>query len=895
MPETCTGVMRKALIAFGLAVVFAAPACVVAGEGTIQDLLGLKGKTGAGKSAAEWTASLVPGDRAGEFVLRISVKLPPEHHVYSMTKGEGEETKIEIVRASGLEPLGDAFVPDHDPKVVFDMDLGRNVEKYLDHVIWTKHFRLKPGTLTGKVAIAGIVNYQICNPDTCKLEKYAFDVKPAAAPAVTRETASASNSENPHASIVSTRFEHVHKETVEGTWTVEVAPRQARAGDEVTITVRADLNPGWHVYSLDLKISSDGGSVPTVIGFTELGGLVPQGDTFTGPIPLEKPSEESPGKIDRYHEGRIEWTRKLTIPKGTTEGDIPLAGKVAWTMCNVRMCLPASGFEFTGKVSVAEETVADALPFAVTAKMSSTEASQIIDDLGLHAPDEPAAVDAGPPGKNDAVGNAPAPGIRAQGLFAFLTLAVVAGFAALLTPCVFPMIPITVSFFQKQSEKQHHRPITMAVVYCLGIMGTFTGLGMLMSILFGAGALNELANNVWLNLFIGGVLIFFSLNLLGMFEIRVPSWLLTYTAGKESHGGFIGVLFMALTFTLTSFTCTFAFAGLLLAEAMKGDRLWPILGLLAFSAAFSLPFFFLALFPSMLQKLPKSGGWMNVVKVIMGLVEMGAAFKYFGTADLSWNGEAAIFDFHLMISAWAVISIACALYLLGMFRLPHDTPADHIGAFRFVSAMSFMGLASYLAVGLFSAEKPHGAVWKYVEAYANPNFEGGVDRMGPFLEHGPMKLKYALDFERAFEVAIAENKPVFLDITGFNCTNCRWMEKGPMSRPEIEEKLKQFVRVQLFTDKVPKEGVADPNEAQRLKEFNVKVQEEWYGDVSLPSYLVIPPDRSVLKNPRDFRSKILAELAGKNDEATFSQFLDRGLDGWKKVQAQKNAPIVGKR
>jgi thiol:disulfide interchange protein DsbD len=374
-----------------------------------------------------------------------------------------------------------------------------------------------------------------------------------------------------------------------------------------------------------------------------------------------------------------------------------------------------------------------------------------------------------------------------------------------------------------------------------------------------------------------------------MFEIRVPSWLLTYTAGKESRGGFIGVLFMALTFTLTSFTCTFAFAGLLLAEAMKGDRLWPILGLLAFSAAFSLPFFFLALFPSMLQKLPKSGGWMNVVKVVMGLVEIGAAFKYFGVADQSWNGDAAIFDFHLMISAWAVISIAAALYLMGLFRLSHDTPSDHIGVFRLVSAMSFMGLASYLAVGLFGAQKPQGMVWKYVEAYANPDFEGGADRMGPYLVNGPQKLKFALDFERAMNFAKSENKPVFLDFTGINCPNCRFMEKGPMSQPDIEEKLQKFVRIQLFTDGIPK--MTDRKEAHRLKEYNLKLQSEWYGDVSMPSYVVIPPDLSVLED----RSKILSMHSGKTDETTFAQFLDRGLAGWRKVQAQKNAPIVGAR
>ena len=889
MPRICTGVMRKALLVFGLTVAMAAPACAVAGEGKFPDLLGLKGQSAGSESAAEWSASLTPAGRAGEFVLQISVKLPPEHHIYSMTKGEGEETKIEIKHAEGLEPIGNAFVPDHNPKLVFDTDLSRDVEKYLDHVAWTKHFRLKSGAAAGTVAIAGLVQYQICNPDTCKQEKFPIAVKLAAAPPLVEEVAS--ESDNLDRGGMQKQFKQLHKGNLAGTWTVDIAPRQVRAGDEVTITVRAELNPGWHVYPLDLKISPDGGSLPTVIGLTELGGLLPQNNEFIGPAPLEKPSEDSPGQIDRYHEGRIEWTRKFKIPEGTIEGDIPLAGKIAWTMCNSRFCLPPTGFEFAGKVPVADELIAGTLPLTITANLSQTQASEVIDDLGQHVPDAKGEVAAGNRNPGSTTEIAPVAKIASgdQGLFAFLFVAVLAGFAALLTPCVFPMIPITVSFFQKQSEKQHHRPVTMASVYCLGIIGTFTGLGMLMSIFFGADSLSRLANNFWLNLFIGGVLIFFALNLLGMFEIRVPSWLLTYTAGKESRGGFIGVLFMALTFTLTSFTCTFAFAGLLLAAATKGDRLWPILGLLAFSAAFSVPFFFLALFPSLLQKLPKSGGWMNVVKVIMGLIEIGASFMYFGTADQTWNGDAAIFDFHLMISAWAVISVACALYLLGLFRLPHDTPADHIGVFRFVSAMSFMGLAAYLAVGLFGAQKPQGVVWKYIAAFANPDFQGGADRMGPFLEHGPLKLKYALDFERAFDFAIEENKPVFLDFTGVSCKNCRFMEQGPMSQPEIEERLKQFVRIQLFTDSIPK--MADREEAARLKEFNIKFQGEWYGDISLPSYVVIPPDRSVLKD----RSKILSNHSGKTDESTFAQFLDRGLAGWRKVQAQKNAPVVSKR
>jgi thiol:disulfide interchange protein DsbD len=891
MPVFRKTLIRKSLPALGLVALIAIACGLPADELGFRDILAPRGSSVLGEKAEEWSASVVPTADPGVVTFRISVKLPPGSYLYSTTQREGAPTKIQVASVVGVQPNSDAFVPDHPPKSVDDRDLEMTVEKFFDNVTWSRSYKVASGTDLDNIVIAGTVDYQICDARNCRIARHKFEARAAAVPKEVPPSAT-------------TQFEHVAKvggqQTVGGKWSVTVTPRQVVAGAEVTLTVRADLGKSWHVYPIDLPPSDEGGSLPTVIGLTELSGLIPQGTGFRGPAPLEVADKE--GHLERYHEGRVEWSRKFKVPENATPGDLDLAGKVAWQMCNsTGFCLLATGFEFGGELTIAAEEIAEEVSLEITSKLDVPQASEAIDDLRLKGPLEN-VVDVAAPGRGPreasegntigqsggavmVAGPAPKQGVRAQGLPFFLFAAVLAGFAALLTPCVFPMIPITVSFFQKQSEKEHHRPFTMALVYCLGIMGTFTGLGMLMSIVFGAGALNQLANNVWLNLFIGSVLVFFAFNLLGMFEIRVPSWLLTYTAGKESHGGYIGVLFMALTFTLTSFTCTFAFAGLLLAEAMKGDRLWPVLGLLAFSAAFSLPFFFLAIFPSMLQKLPKSGGWMNVIKVVMGMIELGAAFKYFGTADQSLFGQAAIFDFHLMVSAWVVISIGTALYLLGMFRLSHDIPSDHIGVVRFMSAMSFLGLAAYLGVGLYSPEKPQGAVWKYVEAYANPNFEGGSDRIGPYLEHG--KLKYALDLERALDVAIAEDKPVFLDFTGVNCVNCRIMEKGPMAQPAIKERLGKFVRVQLFTDSVP--GIEDRREAERLRAFNTKLQEDWYGDVTLPSYVVIPPDRSVLKD----RMKILAALAGKNDEATFAEFLDHGLDGWKKIQARENRRVFG--
>jgi len=902
---------RYLLIGLGLSIILEASSFVLAQGKRFEDVLGAGTKQGAAGAQAEFTTELARDGNDG-VALRISAKLPPEHYVYSTTPGQGAETKITISRAEGLEAIDDAFTADHRPKVVDDTLLERTVEKYFDHVTWSRRYRLKPGYSPEDVSVAGVVKYQICDANSCRPnQKHEFDVKLSAASdsssALSKRSAveqAGSKTDSPSDGDASTRFEQwVGKkgsQTVGSVWSVSVAPRRAVPGGEVTVTVRARLEPGWHVYPLDLPHSEDGGSLPTVIALELPAELIALGSSFTGPAAIEHRLKD--GELQRYHEGQIEWVRKFKVADHAAKGELPLSGKAAWQICfKDQFCLPAAGFEFGGTVPIGREEVSESASLLVTKKLRSPEASAAIDEFRLAGNDaatstrqndqppraaaDPSRISALPPGEsNRAIPQAG--GInKSQGLPIFLLAAAIAGFAALLTPCVFPMIPITVSFFQKQSEKQHHRPLTMALVYCLGIMGTFTGLGMLMSIVFGASSLNRLSNNIAVNLFIAGILVFFSLNLLGMFEIRMPSWLLTYTAGKESRGGYVGVIFMALTFTLTSFTCTFAFAGLLLVEAMRGDRLWPVLGLLAFSAAFSLPFFFLAMFPSMLQKLPKSGGWMNVVKVIMGLVELGAAFKYFGTADQSWNGQAAIFDFHLMISAWAVISIAAALYLLGLFRLPHDAPSDHIGVVRFLSATSFLGLASYLAVGLFGAEKPQGAVWKYVEAFANADFEGGTDPSGPFLKHGD--LKYALDFERALQFAIAENKPIFLDFTGVNCANCRFMEKGPMSSPDIERRLGQFVRIQLFTDAaVP--IVPDREEAERLREFNERLQIDWLGDVTLPSYVVIPPDPAVLTDS----SKILAKLGGRSGEAEFAKFLD---DGWKNFQTLRNGHVVGRR
>jgi thiol:disulfide interchange protein DsbD len=325
---------------------------------------------------------------------------------------------------------------------------------------------------------------------------------------------------------------------------------------------------------------------------------------------------------------------------------------------------------------------------------------------------------------------------------------------------------------------------------------------------------------------------------------------------------------MALTFTLVSFTCTFAFAGGLLVLAAKGEYFWPILGMLAFSAAFSLPFFFLALFPSLLQKLPQSGGWMNRVKVTMGIIEVAAALKFLNIADQMWNPVPLIFDYPVVMSAWVVLALATGLYLLGAFRLPHDSPTEGLSVPRLTFVVAFFGLGGYLAVGLFAPEK----MGDLFAAFAPPQFVGGKGDVGPYLEHDG--LKYALSFDHARQFAQRKNQPMFLEFTGVNCVNCRLMERR-MKQPRNRRELKKFVLVQLYTDSVP--HIQDRQLAGKLKESNLRLQEDWFGDVTLPAYAVVTPDGKT----------VLATFKGlERRNGEFARFLADGHAKWMQLASR---------
>lgn len=799
-----------------------------------EDSLNLK--FGAQASAkAEFITTLTPANaKPGEEVtLTVQVKLPEGHYIYGM-KGEFDGRTRIVTAETGLEPVDATFIPDRE-EVLQREPLFDNVElsKFHDQVTWKKRYRIAKGADPAKVSITGKLTGMYCSEGGCTPIKppYEFEVKPSgesvAAPV--------------EVIAASVRYEYEERpmkgKTNPAVLQYRLSPEDAKPGDKVTFSITMKLDEGWHTFSLT-QSEKGGGGTPTIIEVAALRGLKSVGSfTADKPFKIEKPLE---GVVLEEHDDQVTWSRQFEVTDGTNPGEYGLQGTITYQTCK-SSCLPPRevAFELGLKTEPPKAVPARGVPEEVAA---------------AGAEDVPVAV-AKP---------------QDQGLFGFILTAVGFGFVSLLTPCVFPMVPITVSFFLKQSESAHHRPLLVALVFCGSIIATFTVLGVGIAAIFGAAQLNALANNPWLNLAIGSVFVVFAFNMLGLFEIRIPSGLLTFTANKEQAGGYIGAMFMALTFTLTSFTCTFAFAGTLLVAAAQGQFYWPIIGMLAFGAAFASPFFFLAMVPSLLKKLPKSGGWMNVVKVVMGLIEIGAAIKFYSVADLVWNPQPVLFDFVFVMISWMVLSLMIALYLLGVFRLAHDVPPTGISVGRMVLVMVFFGLTCNLAVGLFTQQRGGGFIMDQIIAFAPPKFEdeGPVetDLPAPVLAHHG--IWFTLDVDKAIEYAKKENRPMLFDFTGVNCINCRLMEIK-MAQPAIHSRLEKLVPVQLYADKVPK--ITDRREVSRLLKRNVALQTQWFGDVSLPAYAVVTPDGKT----------ILSSYIGlEQKEGEFAAFLDAGMKKW---------------
>ncbi len=641
---------------------------------------------------------------------------------------------------------------------------------------------------------------------------------------------------------------------------MSVSPSSVPAGGNGTARISATIESGWHLYSIS---QGRGGPIPTRISLAD-GPFKMTG--VSGPRPAVK-LDPNFGINTETYSGSAAFVIRFAAARDAAEGPQTLDASIRYQVCNDSLCLPPKTVKLASPVTItaakgkATPTLTptptpSATPSPESANSNTNgstagETNVNSDTSDPYAP-LPANTDFGTLANSSntqpAVVRPAESNITNQPIWSFVWLAMTFGALSLLTPCVFPMIPITVSYFTKHGSETTAGSIRDALVYSLGIIFTFTGLGVALALLFGAAGINRFAANPYVNLLITGIFLAFAFSLLGAYNLGVPSGVLTkldaITRSKES-GKTIGLLLMGLTFSLTSFTCTAPLVGTILVAAAQGDLFYPIIGMLAFSAVFALPFFVLAVAPQLMHSLPRSGSWMNSVKVVMGFLEVGAALKFISNVDLVWGW--GIFTREVVIAGWIALSVLIFLYLLGVFRFSHDSENRTIGLVRVLNAFLFGTLALYLLTGLF------GTRLGEFESFLPPAKEVGASGASSTGISGELTW-ITNDYDVAVSQAKAENKRLFIDFTGYTCTNCRWMEANMFPKPSVRDELNKFVRVRLYTD-----GEGEPYEGFQ------RMQEQRYGTVALPLYAIVSPG-----------DQIIATFAGlTRDENEFVAFLQK--------------------
>jgi thiol:disulfide interchange protein DsbD len=593
-------------------------------------------------------------------------------------------------------------------------------------------------------------------------------------------------------------------------WTATADPPSAAPGGAARVRVAAMIEPGWHLYS-----ASSPAGLPASFQFAP-NAIIERTRVFQAP-PTRAFDPNFNAETETYlGQARfvLDLKLKADAPAGTSE--LPLA--IRYQTCNDRECVPG---RWPGTVTLRVDAAAPA-----NVAMPSGFAEAILAAPGSpRAPGSPVAPD--------------------QGLALFLLAAFGFGLASIFTPCVFPMIPITMSYFLNRPEGKRDG-VMQAVVFCLGIIVLFSGLGLATTAILGPVGVVQLGANKWVNGFIAALFIAFGLSLLGAFEITIPSSVLTRLNRSSEKGGFAGTLLMGLTFSLSSFACVGPFVGTLLAASVGGGGLRPLAGMVVFAAGLALPFFLLALFPSYLKRLPRSGGWLARVKVVMAFVILAASLKYVEAVDqtVGWG----FLTRPRFLAIWIVLFAMAGLYLLGFLRLEGIKPDEPVGLWRLLIGIAFLGFALSLAPGMF------GVRLGDLDAFV-PAAEGGglVSGAGGAAPAAPVWLKD--QYRAALDQGRRESKLVFVNFTGVTCANCKWMEANMFPRPEIARALGRLVPVELYTDRT-----------DAVSEANEKLEEQKFKTVAEPFYAILDPDE-----------RVVATYAGKTgDSGEFLTFLNKG-------------------
>lgn len=657
------------------------------------------------------------------------------------------------------------------------------------------------------------------------------------------------------------------------TWSRSV---EDKSPTEKVLVFTATVKDPWHLYGTELP---KGGPTPTHLLVDKIEGA----ELVGGLTSMQKPIEKYDPNFEmtlRFFSGKVTFRQKIRI---TDPKKFAFVGAIRYMACNDEQCLPPANWEFTvqpkelGKLGDAaatkltEETPATTEATATSLGEPSADSVASVDTLSV-APQDTAAL------ASSDLWAPVIPELKAYGdkalnqaegsLWMLLVGGFLGGLVALVTPCVWPMIPMTVSFFLKRSSDRK-KGIRDALLYGIGIIVIYVSLGLIVSAVFGSDALNNLATNAIFNVAFFILLVIFAISFFGAFELVLPSsWTAKMDAKADSASGFISIFFMAFTLALVSFSCTGPIIGTLLVQAATSSSgmLAPAVGMLGFALALALPFTLFAIFPNLLQSMPKSGGWMNSVKVVLAFIELALALKFLSIADLAYGWR--ILDREVFLSLWIVIAILLGLYLLGKIRFPHDAPQEKTPIPALFLAIISFSFAVYMIPGLV------GAPLRAISAFAPPLRTQDLN-----LYNGEVHAKFD-DYDAGMAYARQVGKPVMIDFSGYGCVNCRKMEASVWIDPNVKHMLEEdYVLITLMVDeKAPlKEPIEIMENGEKVKLRTVG--DKWsyfqrmkFGANAQPFYVLL-----------DHQGKPLApSYAFNEDVSAYLNFLKSGLSEFDK-------------
>ena len=668
-------------------------------------------------------------------------------------------------------------------------------------------------------------------------------------------------------------------------WKIKLDDKGGAPEKEIVFTATADK--GWHLYDMNLP---EGGPVSTSFTFETLNGA----ELIGQPVPSVKPTtvyDEQFAMNLRWYPGTVSFIQKLKV---TDPAKFKVEGEVEFMACNDETCLPPDQIPFSfdkksihvdpalaANSSTTEVDKEDATAIQPDTQVVAEEASE------LNTPD-PAAKETPAttsPKASDSLTDSPnlwSPVIDQLKSFGDATVSAadtswlfiffadfLGGLIALLTPCVWPMIPMTVSFFLKRT-KDRKKAIRDAITYGLSIIVIYLVMGLLITGIFGASALNDLSTNAIFNILFFLLLVVFAVSFFGAFELVLPaSWTSKLDSKADSTTGVLSIFFMSFTLVLVSFSCTGPIIGTLLVQAASmGTAVGPAIGMFGFALALSIPFSVFAIFPNMLQSMPKSGGWLNSVKVVLGFLELALALKFLSVADLAYGWR--LLDREAFIVLWIVIFSLLGVYLLGKIKFSHDSEVKYVSVPRLFMAIISFAFAIYMVPGLW------GAPLKAISAFAPPLYTQDFN-----LYKNEVHAAFD-DYESGMAYAKKVNKPVMIDFSGFGCVNCRKMEASVWTDPKVKQMLENdYVLITLMVDdktKLPQPiEIQENGKTRKLKTIGDKwsyLQRSKFGSNAQPFYILL----------NDEGQPLGPSYAFNEDVSKYIQFLQNGLKEFKKEQ-----------